>query len=362
MKPEPMRQNKLHTHDFSITTEAEWIPFPPKKEKGVADRMEFSVKPRDWLPGLSIVIPCFNEAENLNRLLPRLQSVLRALVTDWEVILVDDGSRDSTHEVFAFWSAQPGFHVIQLSRNFGKEAALTAGLETARCETCLMMDADLQHSPELIPAMLAQWQQGYDVVYAVREHRRDEGVFKRLGARWFYRLVNAGARFRVPPDAGDFRLMDRVVVDALLALPERNRFMKGLYAWVGFKTSEISYVPDARASGRSAFNPFHLLRLSFDGLTAFTTWPLRVASLVGFVLALLAFAYGGYLVVEYLLMGHDVPGWTTIVVGLMLFSGIQLIGLGVLGEYVSRIFEEVKGRPVYVVRHRAGRGLRDAQP
>ncbi len=341
---------------------AEWKSSPPNTEQRLTDRRDFAVRPRDWLPGLSIVIPCFNEADNLNRLLPRLQSVLQALVADWEIILVDDGSRDATHEVFAFWSAQPGFHVIQLSRNFGKEAALTAGLEAARCEACLMMDADLQHSPELIPAMLAQWQQGYDVVYAVREHRRDEGLLKRLGARWFYRLVNAGARFQVPADAGDFRLMDRAVVDALLDLPERNRFMKGLYAWVGFRTSEISYVPDARGSGRSTFNPFHLLRLSFDGLTAFTTWPLRIASLLGFTLALLAFAYGGYLVVEYLLRGHDVPGWTTIVVGLMFFSGIQLIGLGVMGEYVSRIFEEVKGRPLYVVRHRAGRDLRDAQP
>lgn len=357
-----MRQHKLHPHDFSVMPAAEWKSSPPNTEQRLTDRRDFAVRPRDWLPGLSIVIPCFNEADNLNRLLPRLQSVLQALVADWEIILVDDGSRDATHEVFAFWSAQPGFHVIQLSRNFGKEAALTAGLEAARCEACLMMDADLQHSPELIPAMLAQWQQGYDVVYAVREHRRDEGLLKRLGARWFYRLVNAGARFQVPADAGDFRLMDRAVVDALLDLPERNRFMKGLYAWVGFRTSEISYVPDARGSGRSTFNPFHLLRLSFDGLTAFTTWPLRIASLLGFTLALLAFAYGGYLVVEYLLRGHDVPGWTTIVVGLMFFSGIQLIGLGVMGEYVSRIFEEVKGRPLYVVRHRAGRDLRDAQP
>jgi polyisoprenyl-phosphate glycosyltransferase len=357
-----MRQHKLHPHGFAVMPAAEWKSFPPKTEKIFADRKDFAVRPRDWLPGLSIVIPCFNEAENLNRLLPRLQGVLQALVPDWEVILVDDGSRDATHEVFAFWSSQPGFQVIQLSRNFGKEAALTAGLETARCETCLMMDADLQHSPELIPAMLAQWQQGYDVVYAVREHRRDEGMFKRLGAHWFYRLVNAGARFQVPADAGDFRLMDRTVVDALLALPERNRFMKGLYAWVGFRAAEISYVPDARGSGRSAFNPLHLLRLSFDGLTAFTTWPLRIASLVGFILALLAFTYGGYLIIEHLLMGHDVPGWTTIVVGLMFFSGIQLIGMGVLGEYVSRIFEEVKGRPLYVVRRRAGRGLRDGQP
>ncbi|WP_324780561.1 glycosyltransferase family 2 protein [Thiobacillus sedimenti] len=323
--------------------------------------MDFTLKPRPRVPGLSIIIPCYNEADNLNRLLPRLQDMLQGLVSDWEVILVDDGSRDNTAEVFAFWSAQPGFQAIQLSRNFGKEAALTAGLEAARCETCLMMDADLQHSPDLIPAMLAQWQQGYDVVYAVREHRRDERLLKRLGAGWFYRLVNAGARFRVPADAGDFRLMDRAVVDALLDLPERNRFMKGLYAWVGFKSVEIAYVPEARAAGRTTFNPLRLLRLSLDGLTAFTTWPLHIASLMGFVLALLAFSYGGYLTLDYLLHGHKVPGWTTIVVGLMFFSAIQLIGLGVLGEYVSRIFEEVKGRPLYVVRHRAGRALRDSQ-
>jgi glycosyltransferase involved in cell wall biosynthesis len=350
-----MRQYELHSRHLSAVPETERITH---SSPGTRD---FAIKPRDWLPGLSVVIPCFNEAENLNRLLPRLQSVLQTLVTDWEVILVDDGSRDNTQEVFTFWATQPGFQAIQLSRNFGKEAALTAGLEAARCETCLMMDADMQHSPDLVPAMLAQWQQGYDVVYAVREHRRDESLFKRQGAGWFYRLVNAGARFKVPPDAGDFRLMDRAVVEALLELPERNRFLKGLYAWVGFNATEIAYVPTARASGRSTFNLFHLLRLSLDGLTAFTTWPLRIASLVGFILALLAFTYGGYLIVDYFLRGIAVPGWTTIVVGLMFFSGIQLIGLGVLGEYVSRIFEEVKGRPLYVVRHRAGRGLREAQ-
>lgn len=354
-----MLPHKLDTHDEIPAPETKWIPFSKRPGKGNADKGSFARAPRHWLPTLSVVIPCFNEAANLNRLLPRLQATLEALVPDWEVILVDDGSNDHTPELFEFWSGQPGFHAIQLSRNFGKEAALTAGLEAARCDVAVMMDADLQHSPDLIPAMIAQWQKGYDVVYAVREHRRDESRFKRLGTRWFYRLVNAGGYFQVPPDAGDFRLMDRTAINALLALPERNRFMKGLYAWVGFNTTEISYVPEPRANGRSAFNLFRLIGLSIDGLTAFTTWPLRIVSLVGLALALLAFGYGGYLIVEYLLNGHPVPGWTTIVVGLMLFSGIQLIGLGVLGEYVSRIFEEVKGRPLYVVRHRAGRNLRE---
>ena len=174
MNPEQMRQKKLHTHDLSVVPAAGWAPSPPRRDVDKAGSMDFVLKPRERLPGMSIVIPCYNEAENLNRLLPRLQGVLQSLISDWEVILVDDGSRDNTSEVLAFWSTQPGFQAIQLSRNFGKEAALTAGLDAARCETCVMMDADLQHSPDLIPAMLAQWQLGYDVVYAVREHRRDE--------------------------------------------------------------------------------------------------------------------------------------------------------------------------------------------
>jgi len=354
-----MLPHKLDTRDHSPNAETEWMTLAKEPRQAFTEKGRFARTSRHSLPSMTIVIPCFNEAVNLNRLLPQLKETLETLIPNWEVILVDDGSHDHTPELFEFWSRQPGFHAIQLSRNFGKEAALTAGLEAASCEVTVMMDADLQHSPELIPTMLAQWQKGYDVVSAVREHRKDEGLLKRLGSRWFYRLVNAGGRFRVPADAGDFRLMDRTVVKALLALPERNRFMKGLYAWVGFSTTEVPYVPEARGSGRSAFNLCRLVGLSIDGLTAFTTWPLRVASLIGLALALLAFSYGGYLVIEYLLNGHPVAGWTTIVVGLMLFSGIQLIGLGVLGEYVSRIFEEVKGRPLYVVRHHAGRGLRE---
>ncbi|HVN41205.1 MAG TPA: glycosyltransferase, partial [Steroidobacteraceae bacterium] len=175
----------------------------------------------------------------------------------------------------------------------------------------------------------------------------------------FYRLMNIGGRFDIPPDAGDFRLMDRAAVDALLSMPERNRFMKGLYAWVGFDSVEFTYVPQARGAGRSSFRPLHLITLSIDGLTAFTTWPLRAVSLIGLGLALLALIYGAYLVVDYLIYGNPVPGYTTIVVGLAMMSGIQLVALGVLGEYVSRIFEEVKARPLYVVKHRAGRPLHE---
>lgn len=313
-------------------------------------------------PTLSCILPCRNEAENLDRLLPRLLATLRALVSDWEVIIVDDGSTDATPQVLARWSHGAGVRTIELSRNFGKEAALTAGLEAVRGEVVLVMDADLQHEPELIPALLQKWREGADTAYAVREHRDDEGLFKRLGTRAFYALVNAADRFEVPAGAGDFRLMDRQVVEALLALPERNRFMKGLYAWVGFSSAAVPYTPAPRAYGRSHFSPLRLIRLSLDGLTAFTTWPLRAVSLVGFSLALLAFIYGADLTIEYLLYGHDVSGWTTIVVSLMLFAGIQLVSLGVVGEYVGRIFEEAKGRPLFVVKREFGQGLKPPKP
>jgi glycosyltransferase involved in cell wall biosynthesis len=210
--------------------------------------------------------------------------------------------------------------------------------------------------------MLGHWQAGADVVSAVRCNRNDESAFKRLGARWFYALVNAAARFEVPAGAGDFRLMDRAVVNARLALPERNRFMKGLYAWVGFDTVTIPYTPQPRAHGNSRFGGLRLIGLCFDGLTAFTTWPLRAVSVAGAVLALLGFSYGGYLTLSYLLDGNPVGGWTTIVVSLMLFSGLQMIAIGIAGEYIGRIFEEVKGRPLFIVKRELGQGLQGPEP
>jgi len=308
-------------------------------------------------PAISCVIPCHNEEQNLGRLLPMLSEALTDCSPSWEVIVVDDGSTDSTPLTLSRWAQTPGFRVIQLSRNFGKEAALTAGLQACAGEVVVMMDADMQHPPALIATFIQRWQEGHDVVYASRMGRGDESWLKRHGAGLFYALINASARFTVRPDAGDFRLMDRKVVDALLSLPERNRFMKGLYAWVGFDGVAVPYVPDSRAHGLSRFNPLRLIGLSLDGLTAFTTWPLRVVSALGFTLALLSFVYGGYLTAVYFLYGHDVSGWTTIVVGMMLLSGIQLLSLGVVGEYIARIFAEVKGRPLFVVKRDIGHGL-----
>ncbi|ADU99166.1 glycosyltransferase family 2 protein [Alicycliphilus denitrificans] len=310
------------------------------------------------LPSISCVVPCYNEADNLENLLPLLSARLASLAPQWEIVLVDDGSTDATGERMDRWIRQPGVHALQLSRNFGKEAALTAGLEAAAGAVVVMMDSDMQHPPALLDTFVRHWRAGADVVYAVREHRDAETAFKRVGTGWFYRLINHGDRFEVPQGAGDFRLMDRRVVQALLALPERNRFMKGLYAWVGFESVAVPYLPDERQHGRSYFNKLRLLRLAFAGLTAFTVWPLRAVIALGFVLALAAFGYGAYLTLVYLLYGHDVSGWTTIVVSLMLFVGIQLVSLGVVGEYVGRIYEEVKRRPLYVVKRELGQGLR----
>ena len=317
---------------------------------------------RPAAPRLSCVVPCCNEAESLPQLLPRLRSSLSALTPHWEVILVDDGSTDRTDELLATWARQPGFRVRLLSRNFGKEAALTAGLQAARGDVVVMMDADGQHPPSLLATLLDGWRQGADVVYAVRSDRQDEGPLKRQGTRLFYAMVNAAHRVKLPPDAGDFRLMDRCAVDALLALPERNRFMKGLYAWVGFKTLAVPYQPPPRAGGHSSYGLRRLVSLSVSGLTAFTNWPLRVVSVLGVLFALFGFLYGAYLVAEYALLGNNVSGWTTIVVSLMLFSGVQMISLGVIGEYLARVYEEVKGRPLFIVRRDLGQGLPEPGP
>lgn len=316
--------------------------------------------PRDAGAGLSCIVPCKNEAKNLELLLPRLAQLLPTLGLPWEILLVDDGSTDATPAVGAAWAARvPGIRLLQLSRNFGKEAAITAGLEAARGGIVVILDADLQHPPGLIADMLARWREGADIVYAVRQHRAGEPLVKRAGTGLFYRLLNAGDRFKVPAGAGDFRLMDRAAVQALLMLPERRRFMKGLYAWVGFDAQPLPYEPEERAHGRSHFSLRRLVGLSLDGLTSFTTWPLRIVSYVGAVMALLGFAYGAYITVDYLLHGNAVSGWTTIVVAMLFFFGVQMIFTGIIGEYIGRIFEEVKQRPVYLVKREVGSGLPD---
>ena len=307
---------------------------------------------------LSCVIPAYNEAANLPPLLQQLARVLDSFGHPYEVIVVDDGSRDDTAAVMDRLCAQtPQLRVLHLSRNFGKEAALTAGLDHADGDAVILLDADLQHDPALIGTMLQHWLDGAEMVYAVRQDRHLESSFKRAGTHWFYRLINRGARFEIPADAGDFRLLDRKVVEVLRRLPETHRFMKGLYAWAGFRTVALPYTPDARGSGQSHFGPWKLMNFAIDGITAFSTWPLRVVTTIGLMSALLAFLYGAWIVGEYLVRGNPVSGWSTLIVCILLFSGLQMVFLGVLGEYIGRIFEEVKRRPIYVIAREQGAGL-----
>jgi glycosyltransferase involved in cell wall biosynthesis len=322
----------------------------------MTDTARTSPAARPARPAISCVVPAFNEAANLGPLLSGLTGQLAALTDRWEVIVIDDGSRDATPAAMAPWLTRPGVRYVRLSRNFGKEAALTAGIDKAVGDVVLLMDADLQHPASLVPEMLEAWVRGADMVCAARASRADETWAKRFGTAIFYRLVNRNSAVPIPVDAGDFRLMDRRVVDALKSLPERNRFMKGLYAWVGFQNEIIPYVPAERLAGTSSFSMRNLSKLAFTGVTAFTNAPLRLWSAVGVLIALCAIAFGCWIIAEHFIYGSDVPGWATLVTGMMFFSGVQLLSIGILGEYVGRIFDEVKQRPVYVVGSETGCG------
>ncbi|PZP32873.1 MAG: glycosyltransferase [Roseateles depolymerans] len=314
------------------------------------DLRVFASAGRDPLASLDVVMPAFNEAASLPTLLPQLARVLADITPRWQIILVDDGSSDATASI-AQAARRDGLRLryVRLSRNFGKEAALTAGLSLAQAARVLLMDADGQHATELIRRMHEAWLAGVDMAIAVRERRDDESWAKRLGTRLFYDAINGFSGLRIPPDAGDFRLMDRRVVSALNSLPERNRFMKGLYAWVGFRTEFIPYTPAQRRGGHSSFSLGRLARLAFTGLTAFSNLPLRVWSALGAAIAFAALVYGAWLVVEHFAFGSPLPGWPTLAVGLMFFGGVQLLSVGILGEYVGRIFDEVKQRPIYLI-------------
>jgi glycosyltransferase involved in cell wall biosynthesis len=309
-------------------------------------------------PSISCVIPAYNEARSLGSLVPEVLNTLQGLSAHVEVIIVDDGSRDDTMAVMhALCARYPQVSYLKLSRNFGKEPALTAGIDAAQGDVVILMDGDGQHPVSLLPDMLAKWHEGSDVVYAVRSTREDQSGLQIKLTAWFYKLVNLGNRVQIPANAGDFRLMDRQVVEALKRLTERNRFMKGLYAWVGFNSTAIDYQPLPRSDGKSNFGLRGSLSLAFTGILAFSIAPLRALTLTGFMLSMIALGYGLWVVGEYFITGIAVPGYATIVVGMMFFSGIQLLSIGILAEYVGRIYEEVKQRPNYLVSQRLGQGL-----
>ncbi|WP_106751805.1 glycosyltransferase family 2 protein [Pannonibacter carbonis] len=301
-------------------------------------------------PELSVVIPCFNEAANLVPLMARLVPVLEGLGHSFEILLVDDGSRDRTLEVASgLAAADPRIGILSLSRNFGKEIAITAGIDHARGKAAILIDADLQHPPEKIIELVAAWNDGFQIIHATQTVRPSEGLAKRAGANLFYKLLAQLSDIDLPRGAGDFCLLDRAALDALKSMPERARFMKGLYFWVGFRQKQIPYEPAERLAGASGWCYRRLASLALNGLTAFSTVPLRLASIAGLLVSIIAIIYGLVLMTDVLLHGIDVPGYASLMVGLLFLSGVQLISLGILGEYVGRIFNETKQRPLYFV-------------
>ncbi|MDD2933141.1 MAG: glycosyltransferase family 2 protein [Methylotenera sp.] len=300
-------------------------------------------------PHLTVIVPAFNECATIVTTVNNIAEHVAQLSPHWDIVVIDDGSHDQTAQVVRGLSANLQTTLVRFSRNFGKEYAITAGLEHAAGDIVICMDADGQHSSELLREMLGKWREGYDMVYAVRQDRESESHFKRWGSRIFYRAISLGGQIHIPRDAGDFRLMDRQVVNALLSLPERNRFMKGIYAWVGYKSIGIPFTPLPRSHGESTFSKLKLMQLAWTGVTSFSVMPLRLASAVGASLAFFAFIYGIYVVIDYLFFNESVPGWPTIVAGMMFFAGVQLLFIGILGEYLARIYDEVKGRPPYIV-------------
>ena len=307
-------------------------------------------------PLISVVVPVKNEQETVATCVTRIRDVLTQQAGDaWEIVFVDDGSSDATYSIIlAHCLVDSRIRAVSLSRNFGKEAALSAGLDHASGAVIVPFDVDLQDPPEVIGEMLARWRDGYEVVYGVRRSRASDSWLKRSTATLYYRLHNVVSEDKIPEHAGDFRLMDRRVVEAIKRLPERNRFMKGIFAWSGFRATSVEYDRAERAAGSSKFNFWQLWTLALDGITASSTMPLRIWSYLGAVIALLALSYAGFVVADTLIHGSPISGYPTIIVSVMFLGGVQLLSLGVLGEYVGRILVETKQRPIYIVRDTIG--------
>ncbi len=331
---------------------------PASPSDGIAARTLRSVS-SGAKHGLSIVVPLHNEAASLARLHAELIGVAQTLGARYalacEVIYVDDGSSDNSLAIADQLPATAiDIQVVSLSRNFGKEAALLAGLDHARLGAVLFIDGDGQHPPSLIETLVRHWlDDGYDVVYTAKSHRANESAARRLLVKAFYLLINWGAHTKIPEDAGDFRLLSPRAADALRRLPERNRFFKGLSSWIGFRQIRVDYQPVPRTDGRTTWNVRSLVGLSIDGVTAFSVAPLRVATLLGLLLAVTAFVYGGEILYETWAYGAKIPGYPSLFVGVMVLGGVQLIMLGVVGEYIGKILYEIKGRPVYFIAEHA---------
>jgi polyisoprenyl-phosphate glycosyltransferase len=301
-------------------------------------------------PVISMVAPAYNEARNLPELLAALVPVLESIGEPWEIVFVDDGSRDDTIGcLLAARSQDPRIKIVSLARNFGKDIALSAGLRHARGRAIIPIDSDGQHPPELIPEMVARWRAGADMVVGVRTKRAEEGFVRRTLARAYYGLMRRMTNVEIPPNAGDFRLIDRKIVDVLDQMPERCRFMKGIFAWPGFKTEAVEFQANVRATGRSRWSLFKLWRFALDGLFSFSTVPLKIWTYIGGLSAIGALVYLVITLIQKLAFGIDVPGYASLLIVMLFFNSLLLLSNGIQGEYLARIFEEVKGRPLFVV-------------
>lgn len=308
-------------------------------------------------PAISVVIPVYNEEEILPELHRRLTATLSDLGEPYELVFVNDGSRDRSPAILEDLArTDPRVRVIQFARNFGHQIAITAGMDHAAGQAIVIIDADLQDPPEVIPALVARWREGFEVVYAVRARRQGETWFKLITASLFYRLIRRITSVDIPVDTGDFRLMDRKVVDALKQIRERHRFVRGLVSWVGFRQTGVEYERHERYAGQTKYPVRKMLKFAFDGITSFSFLPLQIATYFGFVAAGLAFLLICWVLFEALIAHHTVPGWSSQMVAILFLGGVQLITIGLIGEYVGRIYDEVKGRPLYLVRDMVGFG------
>jgi glycosyltransferase involved in cell wall biosynthesis len=300
---------------------------------------------------ISIVVPIHNEAASIDAFFAQLLPVLERLGTTWEIICINDGSTDATLDsLMVFHRRTPAIKVISLSRNFGKDVALSAGFDFAIGAAVIPIDADLQDPPELIIPMVAKWREGFDIVFATRKRREGDSWLKRTTARYFYEIFDRITDVPVPHDTGDYRLIDRRVVDVLVRLPERTRFMKGLFAWVGFRQTAITFDRQPRHAGASKWNYWRLWNFALDAITSFSSLPLKIWSYIGVAISLFAFLFALFLAGLKIIRGIDLPGYASLMVAVLFFGGVQLISLGIIGEYLARMYSEVKGRPLYLVR------------
>lgn len=306
---------------------------------------------------LSIIVPMYNEAAVIEYLFTALEKTLLSVDMDYEIVCVDDGSKDKTRELLISASLRnPKIKAVFFSRNFGKEAAMTAALDYATGDAVIPIDADLQDPPELIVEMVQKWREGFDVVYAKRVSRESDTALKRNSAGWFYRLFNAVSEFKIPENVGDYRLMSRRVVEAIKLLPEKDRFMKGLFCWPGFSNTTVEFERQSRLEGETKFNYWKLWNFALNGITSFSSLPIRMGVYLGLIVSGIAFVFGTYIVIKTLITGVDTPGYASLMVVMLFIGGIQLFFMGLMGEYIGRIYKEVKNRPIYLVEREIGFG------